>query len=116
MVVRVARMLHVSWLENERVGARAAKKVSYALLTGKLPRLTGSIPCTDCGEPARYYDHRNYYEPLKVEPVCGSCNQLRGPGFPKLRMTDFEDVRCECRDALKGISDFGPCTGGPISS
>ena len=34
--------------------------------------------CVDCGGPAQTYDHRFYTRPLEVEPVCNSCNRLRG--------------------------------------
>lgn len=101
-MIRVARMLHVSRRFQQRICDRAAHLVSKAIRRGHLPRLDGRVTCADCGKSACYYDHRNYLEPLKVEPVCSSCNQLRGPGFPKLRMTDFEEVRRECMEALKG--------------
>lgn len=45
-----------------------------------LPRLDGSVACVDCGEPAAVYDHRDYYKPMEVEPVCHRCNSRRGPG------------------------------------
>ncbi len=35
-------------------------------------------PCADCGGPSFGYDHRNYREPLKVEPICRKCNWKRG--------------------------------------
>jgi hypothetical protein len=31
---------------------------------------------------AECYDHRSYYHPLAVDPVCKGCNNRRGPGFP----------------------------------
>ena len=31
--------------------------------------------CVDCGNPALYYDHRNYAQPLRVEPE----NELLSP-------------------------------------
>jgi len=40
--------------------------------------------CVDCGEEAESYDHRDYFEPLKVEPVCIRCNTLRGPAYKTL--------------------------------
>jgi hypothetical protein len=36
----------------------------------------------DCGDPAETYDHRDYTQPLLVDPVCLACNKRRGPGFP----------------------------------
>jgi hypothetical protein len=55
--------------------------VSTAIYNGDLPKLDGSVPCTDCGGAAVEYDHRDYKRPMEVEPVCKSCNQLRGPGL-----------------------------------
>lgn len=59
----------------------AHKYVSVAVYNGDLPRLDGSIPCTDCGGPACEYDHRDYKKPMEVEPVCKGCNAARGPGL-----------------------------------
>jgi hypothetical protein len=58
---------------------RAASAVRHAVDAGRLPRLTGSIPCVDCGQPATAYDHRVYSQKLRVDPVCDRCNTLRGP-------------------------------------
>jgi len=57
----------------------ASSKVNRAKKKGLLPKLDGSITCCDCGNPAEVYDHRDYNEPLNVEPVCYSCNWHRGP-------------------------------------
>jgi hypothetical protein len=40
------------------------------------------VPCRDCGKRATQYDHRDYNKPLEVEPVCQSCNLLRGHAKP----------------------------------
>lgn len=63
----------------------AQQRVHRAILSGKLPRLDGTIPCTDCAGPAVAYDHRRYSDPLAVEPVCQSCNLLRGPASDRER-------------------------------
>lgn len=55
--------------------------VQAAIQSGQLPRLDGSVQCVDCGKPAVDYDHREYAKPLQVEPVCRSCNLLRGPAI-----------------------------------
>ena len=35
--------------------------------------------CLDCGTSKQLvYDHRDYWDALKVAPVCGSCNHRRG--------------------------------------
>lgn len=58
----------------------ARRAVAGAIRKGLLvhPRL---LDCADCGKQARDYDHRDYSKPLVVEPVCRSCNKLRGPGI-----------------------------------
>lgn len=61
---------------------RALSRVASAVKRGALLLLDGSVPCSDCGEPANCYDHRNYFHPLAVDPVCTGCNNRRGPGFP----------------------------------
>lgn len=61
------------------VMAVASVMVMRAVKAGKLKPVRGQ-KCTDCGKPARAYDHRDYRKPLVVEPVCASCNALRGPG------------------------------------
>jgi hypothetical protein len=52
--------------------------VAKAIHEGELPKLDGSIPCADCGQPATNYEHRDYSKPLEVEPVCSKCNHSRG--------------------------------------
>lgn len=62
---------------------RCSSVVEKAVSEGRLPRLSAiEIKCTDCDERATCYDHRNYYHPLAVDPVCRGCNNRRGPGFP----------------------------------
>lgn len=56
----------------------AYKAVRQAISKGRLPP-PWSQKCVDCGNPARVFDHRDYAAPLDVEPVCGTCNQRRGP-------------------------------------
>ena len=50
-----------------------------------------NFPCTDCGGPAREYDHRDYAKPLEVEPVCHRCNIRRGPG-KWVKFTPLRDI------------------------
>lgn len=60
--------------------AYKARMIAYrATVSGLIPRAKTQT-CVDCGKPACDNDHRDYDEPLKVEPVCRSCNLLRGPG------------------------------------
>jgi formylmethanofuran dehydrogenase subunit E len=57
--------------DPEFMRQQALKAIRYA-----------EFPCRDCGEPSTDYDHRDYNKPLEVEPVCRSCNLLRGPALP----------------------------------
>ncbi len=59
---------------------QAYNKVRKAIRNGILPSLSKNvIMCVDCKKArAKHYDHRNYKFPLKVNPVCVSCNKLRG--------------------------------------
>lgn len=59
---------------------RAHSAVSLAVARGQLPRAK-ELVCLDCGGPANDWDHRDYAKPLEVEPVCRSCNLLRGPAL-----------------------------------
>ena len=63
-----------------RVKAAAHKITTAARLMGLLPAAS-TLLCADCGEQAKFYDHRDYSKPLVVQPVCHSCNILRGPGL-----------------------------------
>jgi len=65
---------------------RAYRLVEMAKQAGLLKPLDGSVACVDCGAPACCYDHRDYKNPLMVDPVCLRCNVVRGaarnPGRP----------------------------------
>jgi hypothetical protein len=58
------------------------KRVRGAIVSGELPALDGTVTCVDCGAPASSYDHRSYFHPLDVDPVCRICNAKRGPALP----------------------------------
>lgn len=64
--------------ERRPIQSRAKDLVRRAIRAGRIAPAVGQ-PCADCGSPATKYDHRDYAEPLKVEPVCTSCNCKRGP-------------------------------------
>jgi hypothetical protein len=66
--------------QRERAKTIAHRAVKKAVLSGELESATTQY-CVDCGAFAAILDHRSYHEPLKVDPVCHRCNQLRGPGF-----------------------------------
>ena len=69
------------YARQKALRAPAKREVGRAIREGRLPRLTGVIPCVDCGKPAQIYEHRNYAKPLDVVPACRSCNALRGPAI-----------------------------------
>lgn len=72
---------------RDQLVARANSLVFAAIKRGLLPELETAF-CMDCGAAAECYDHRNYYHPLAVDPVCKGCNNRRGPGFPPLTKED----------------------------
>lgn len=60
--------------------SRAIGAVSRAVARNEMAPAS-ELACTDCGEPAAAYDHRDYTRQLDVEPVCASCNVARGPAL-----------------------------------
>lgn len=87
-----------------RLQSRASTTLSYAV--GKtLPRVSTLYrsgyeaiepqPCVDCGELAAVYDHRDYYKPLEVVPVCQVCNSRRGRAVNTLLHPEFWDLSVE---------------------
>lgn len=64
---------------DKKFQARANSKVHWAIKKGLLPSLQGrEYKCSDCSNTAVAYDHRDYGNPLDVQPVCLSCNWKRG--------------------------------------
>lgn len=63
---------------QEPIRQAAGLAVQKAIAAGTLQR-PSAFPCKDCGRPAVQYDHRDYTKPLQVDPVCRSCNVMRGP-------------------------------------
>lgn len=51
--------------------------VARAIRHGEIKR-PAEFACVDCGKAAEVYDHRDYSKPLDVQPVCRSCNVIRG--------------------------------------
>lgn len=75
-----------SWCDEHRwhltAKSRGHAAVSKAVKAGLLVNLkTAHVKCTDCDKRAVAYDHRDYRKPLDVQPVCNSCNMLRGPAI-----------------------------------
>jgi len=66
-----------------RIQRHALEIVKQAKKNGLLPRLVENgkpcgIKCSDCDNVAIMYDHRDYFQPLNVDPVCSRCNSRRG--------------------------------------
>jgi hypothetical protein len=81
-----------SWVKSRRdwywhIRHRAHDMVEEAVRNHTLSNLKKRrIQCSDCPARAIYYDHRDYAKPLKVDPVCGSCNWYRGSGIVSTRV------------------------------
>lgn len=57
----------------------AANVVRGMINRGELVSLSKVyVKCSDCPKRATVYDHRDYQKPKDVEPVCRSCNAVRG--------------------------------------
>lgn len=67
--------------KRDRLVEAAHNLVAKAIRCGALPPAATSL-CVDCGDPAEFYDHRDYNQPLVVAAVCKACNNVRGPGLP----------------------------------
>lgn len=59
-----------------------------ALASGRLERATAH-KCADCGKQAQAWEHRDYRKPETIQPVCNSCNQIRGPAVSYFAMSAF---------------------------
>lgn len=59
---------------------KAQRLVQDAVRRGDLLDLRAThVLCVDCGtQRATDWEHRDYSKPLQVDPVCRSCNCLRG--------------------------------------
>jgi len=74
----------MDWNKRHPLAGWASGLVNQSIMRGELPR-ADSLLCTDCGEQARDYDHRDYTRPLDVEPTCRSCNNFRGSAYPYIK-------------------------------
>lgn len=74
--------MHKPRSPRDRLGKETAGYVlRVAIRRGEVLPAQGQ-QCSDCGKPATHYDHRDYNQPLAVEPVCHGCNLRRGPAIP----------------------------------
>lgn len=87
--------------EVEILRRRAKYELDKAIKAGQLSRITKRTKCVDCGHRATGYDHRDYYKPLEVEPVCRRCNHRRGAAYPVAE--DRYDYRG--RNRWNGLND-----------
>lgn len=73
------RHLNLHFLSGKML---CAYQIGRARKLGLIPP-PSEFQCADCGQcRAQCYDHRDYADPLRVEPVCTRCNVLRGPARP----------------------------------
>lgn len=78
---RKSALCRLCWVEAVMMAAMASSILSAAIRRGEIPPARGLL-CVDCDVPANGYDHRDYREPLSVEPTCRSCNAKRGRAAP----------------------------------
>jgi hypothetical protein len=64
--------------DYHEVKQAAAAALGTALRHGLVRPYHGAA-CVDCGAPAQCLEHRDYTQPLAVEPCCRSCNMKRPP-------------------------------------
>ncbi len=83
---------HVRWL--------ARKIYTRALARGRVEHWRGK-KCVDCGADAQINDHRNYFYPIRVDPVCKFCDAKRGEGFPYLGTQTEKDYQEHSRRSGK---------------
>ena len=76
--------LDISRYDRLKLQAVAHQYIRRAVAKGSIAKISGLL-CVDCGNPAQNYDHRDYREPLVVEPVCRSCNYRRPMALPLLK-------------------------------
>lgn len=72
------RYCHPCMLKVDRLRNAAHSLVACAVDFGLLRKASESA-CADCGGEATFYEHRDYFSPLDVVPICRSCNGKRGP-------------------------------------
>ena len=102
------KLKHKIWRENNPEyfreynligGGMARKRVLRAVRKGILPNLKEvEIKCIHCEKRAEVYDHRDYNNPLEVNPVCRSCNRKLEPAKRRI----YEITRAREQSDLSG--------------
>lgn len=85
--------------EHDRSAAGAGQAVYRAVRAGKMPHAS-TLPCKECGNPAREYHHHNGYARehwLDVIPLCIPCHvKADNRGNKRPRKVDTRERRqCE---------------------
>jgi hypothetical protein len=63
--------------EHLKEGSKASAILNNYIKKHAFSKATEKL-CVDCGCRAHVHDHRDYTKPLEVDPVCFSCNSIRG--------------------------------------
>lgn len=93
MALRCNTCRSVRGVVRQAIRTAAATAVATAIRRGVLAHAS-TLKCVDCLRPAEQYDHRDYTKPIEVEPVCRSCNVMRGPA----------DVWCSVETQQKALA------------
>lgn len=72
------KALQVAKLKS--LGHYSRNRLNSYIRLGHYPHAT-LFSCVDCGSPAKQFDHRDYFRPFHVSPVCVKCNANRGGGL-----------------------------------
>ena len=91
--------------------SRAHAMVQKAIGLGLIPK-ANTLRCVECGKPAYGYEHRDYLNPLEVEPCCRSCDRQRGAAIPfNGGKIDFRALEMPVFEAAWEMSGISQITG-----
>lgn len=94
--MKIGERMHYTYISLQSYAQEAVRR---AIKSGDLQRLVDiegkpvGVLCVDCGSPATEYDHRDYFELLKVDPTCGRCNLRRGVAIETYRKMGMTESR-----------------------
>lgn len=80
ITIRYKRICEHCRIERRHIVADCRALFQMAKHRGDIDSAPVNLKCIDCGKRAAHWEHRDYREPLKVVPVCATCNHERGPG------------------------------------